>query len=91
MVGWGAIFIYFIYMWSSKRYSLYPLLMRLLAKLHVKPTLVIVGPEPDILWNTVPVKVVGHTRHGSAPELAGAVEIRRVVYHRLVDEVVSIA
>lgn len=91
MLGWGAIFIYFIYMWSSKRYSLYPLLMRLLAKLHVKPTLVLVGPEPDILWNTFPVKVVRHTRHGSAPELAGAVEIRRVVYHRLVDEVVSSA
>lgn len=89
MVGWGVIFIYFIYMWSSKRYSLYFLLMWLLVKLYVKFIFVIVGLELDILWNIVLVKVVGYIRYGFVFELVGVVEICCVVYYCFVDEVVS--
>lgn len=89
MVGWGIIFIYFIYMWSSKRYSLYFLLMWLLVKLYVKFIFVFVGLELDILWNIVLVKVVGYIRYGFVFELVGVVEICCVVYYCFVDEVVS--
>lgn len=77
-------------MWSSKRYSLYFLLMWLLVKLYVKFIFVFVGLELDILWNIVLVKVVGYIRYGFVFELVGVVEICSVVYYCFVDEVVSI-